>query len=77
MFNVVDCLTMETLYDCLKEAKLEKYYETFKANGVLQAESLPNLTMPEFCAMGISGSEDKRRLIKLIKVVKSVYRYDQ
>ncbi|KAK7481620.1 hypothetical protein BaRGS_00027136 [Batillaria attramentaria] len=65
---------MGTLYDCLREARLEKYYPAFRANGITRSESLANLTMPEFCAMGITGSEDRRRLVELVNIIKSVHR---
>nr|KAG5695524.1 hypothetical protein BaRGS_008027 [Batillaria attramentaria] len=64
---------MGTLYDCLREARLEKYYPAFRANGITRSESLANLTMPEFCAMGITGSEDRRRLVELVNIIKSVH----
>ena len=66
---------MGTLYECLREARLEKYYPAFRANGITRSESLANLTMPEFCAMGISGAEDRRRLVELVNIIKSVHRY--
>ena len=64
---------MGTLYECLREARLEQFYPAFRANGITRSEALINLGMPEFCALGITGSEDKRRLIELVNIIKSVH----
>ncbi|XP_005100746.1 uncharacterized protein LOC101848438 [Aplysia californica] len=64
---------MGTLYECLREARLEQFYPAFRANGITRSEALINLGMPEFCALGITASEDKRRLIELVNIIKSVH----
>lgn len=65
---------MGTLYNCLREARLEKYYPSLVANGITRSEALATLTMTEFTAIGVSGTEDKRRLMELIGIIKSVHR---
>lgn len=64
---------MGTLYECLREARLEQFYPAFQANGITRSEALINLGMPEFCALGITASEDKRRLIELVNIIKEVH----
>lgn len=34
---------MGTLYECLKEARLEKYYEIFRINGITRSEATRNI----------------------------------
>ncbi|CAL1527967.1 unnamed protein product [Lymnaea stagnalis] len=65
---------MGTLYECLREARLEQFYPAFRANGITRSEALINLGMPEFCALGITATEDKRRLVELVNIIKSVHR---
>ncbi|XP_059171557.1 mucin-5AC-like isoform X2 [Physella acuta] len=64
---------MSTLLDFLREARLEQFYPAFRANGITQSEALINLGMPEFFALGITASEDKRRLVELVNIIKSVH----
>uniref|UniRef100_A0A2C9JU95 Kinesin motor domain-containing protein n=1 Tax=Biomphalaria glabrata TaxID=6526 RepID=A0A2C9JU95_BIOGL len=65
---------MTTLYECLREARLDHFYPAFRANGITRSETLITLGMAEFCALGITTAEDKRRLVELINIVKSVHR---
>lgn len=67
---------MGTLYECLREARLEKYYPAFRANGIMHSQELAHVTMAEFAAMGISGTEDRRRLTDLVNIIKTVSRYE-
>lgn len=64
---------MGTLYECLREARLEQFYPAFRANGITRSETLINLGMPEFFALGITSSEDKRRLVELVSIIKAVH----
>ena len=64
---------MGTLYECLREARLEQFYPAFQANGITRSEALINLGMPEFCALGITANEDKRRLMELVNIIKEVH----
>lgn len=64
---------MSTLLDFLREVRLEQFYPAFRANGITQSEALINLGMPEFFALGITASEDKRRLVELVNIIKSVH----
>ncbi|GFR69175.1 kinesin-like protein [Elysia marginata] len=64
---------MGTLYECLREARLEQFYPAFQANGITRSEALISLGMPEFCALGITTNEDKRRLMELVNIIKEVH----
>ncbi|BFY97058.1 hypothetical protein BsWGS_00098 [Bradybaena similaris] len=64
---------MGTLYEFLREARLEQFYPAFRANGITRSDALIALGMPEFYALGITSSEDKRRLIELVNIIKSVH----
>ncbi|XP_052102725.1 uncharacterized protein LOC127736191 [Mytilus californianus] len=64
---------MGTLYECLKEARLEKYYPTLRVNGITKSEALARLTPQDCAAIGITSHEDRRRLVELINIIKSVH----
>ncbi|KAL3867065.1 hypothetical protein ACJMK2_044298 [Sinanodonta woodiana] len=64
---------MGTLFECLKEARLEKYFSSFRARGITKSESLAKLSIQDCPALGITVPEDKRRLVELISIVKAVY----
>ena len=62
----------DCLYQCLKEAKLEKYFRNFVNGGLQHCESLLQLSMQEYPRYGVVLMEDRLRLFKLIQIVKSV-----
>ncbi|XP_006818343.1 uncharacterized protein LOC102803413 [Saccoglossus kowalevskii] len=62
------------LYECLREAKLQKYYPNFEMGGITRSEGLTNLTMQEYSTYGIDDMEDRKRLFQLIQIIKSVQR---
>lgn len=64
---------MGTLLECLKEARLEKYYPSFRAQGLTRSEALTHLTPHDCSSFGINSAEDRRRLIQLIEIVKQVH----
>ncbi|RUS79447.1 hypothetical protein EGW08_012788 [Elysia chlorotica] len=64
---------MGTLYECLREARLEQFYPAFQANSITRSEDLINLGMPEFFALGITANEDVRRLVELVNIIKDVH----
>lgn len=64
---------MGTLYECLREAKLERYYPSFRAQGITKSEALTRLTASDYPAFGITSAEDKRRLVELISIIKAVH----
>ncbi|XP_041371129.1 uncharacterized protein LOC121384701 [Gigantopelta aegis] len=64
---------MGTLFECLREARLEKYYPAFRANGIIRSEMLSRLTLDDCMALGITSLDDKRRVIELINIIKSVH----
>lgn len=63
---------MGTLYDCLLEVNLEKYYETFLNHGISKAESLLKLTPRDYGILGVNTTEERRRLYELINLLRSV-----
>ncbi|XP_069137468.1 uncharacterized protein [Argopecten irradians] len=67
---------MGTLFECLREARLEKYYPTLRVNGITKSESLAKLTLEDCEAIGVTSTDDKRRLIELINIIKSVHQSD-
>ncbi|XP_033750004.1 uncharacterized protein LOC117334470 [Pecten maximus] len=67
---------MGTLFECLREARLEKYYPTLRVNGITKSESLAKLTLEDCEAIGVTSTEDKRRLVELINIIKSVHQSD-
>ncbi|XP_060563400.1 kinesin-like protein KIF24, partial [Ruditapes philippinarum] len=64
---------MGTLYECLREAKLERYFPSFRAQGITKSEALTRLTASDYPAFGITSAEDKRRLVELISIIKAVH----
>ncbi|XP_071109625.1 uncharacterized protein [Haliotis cracherodii] len=64
---------MGTLYECLREARLEKYYPTFRANGITRSETLSRLSLHDCTVMGITSVDDRRRMTELINIIKSVH----
>ena len=68
---------MGTLFECLKEARLEKYYPSFRAQGITKSEALTRLTVQDCTSFGINSAEDKRRLLELINIVKSVHNVEK
>ncbi|KAK3098721.1 hypothetical protein FSP39_022400 [Pinctada imbricata] len=64
---------MGTLFECLKEARLEKYYQTLRINGITRSEALARLDPDDYEAIGIDTPEDRRRLEELISIIKSVH----
>ena len=64
---------MGTLLECLREARLEKYYPSFRAQGITRSEALTRLTVQDSSSFGINAAEDRRRFIQLIEIVKQVH----
>lgn len=62
----------DCLYECLKEARLEKYYQNFVNGGLYHCEALLKLSMQDYPRYGVVLMEDRLRLFKLIQIVKSV-----
>lgn len=63
---------MGTLYECLKEVKLEKHYPALRANGITRSDLLVRLSPRDYDSIGITSTEEKRRLVELISIIKSV-----
>ncbi|KAM4709621.1 kinesin-like protein KIF24 [Discoglossus pictus] len=60
------------LFDCLREADLEKYYPQFLSLGLHKIEELAKITMRDYTTLGVNNMEDRKRLFQLIKIVQSV-----
>ena len=72
-FHGTEANTMGTLLECLREARLEKYYPSFRAQGITRSEALTRLTVHDCSTFGINSADDRRRLIQLIEIVKQVH----
>ncbi|KAL4228105.1 Kinesin-like protein kif24 [Mactra antiquata] len=64
---------MGTLFECLREAKLERYYPSFRAQGITKSEALTRLNINDCHIFGITSQDDKKRLAELISIVKAVH----
>lgn len=60
------------LYECLKEAHLERYYKNFTIGGLTSCDALIGLSMQQYPEYGIVSMDDRLKLFKLIQIVKSV-----
>lgn len=60
------------LFECLKEARLERYYSSFVANGVTDCGRLSELLALDYQKYGVSMMEDRLRLHRLVSIVNSV-----
>lgn len=67
---------MGSLYECLREARLEKFYPTLRANGFSSAESLIELSVEDVSALGNVTTDEQRRLFELVDIIRSVYEVD-
>ncbi|KFO73858.1 Kinesin-like KIF24 [Cuculus canorus] len=57
------------LYECLCEAKLEKYYPLFAAFGLQKIDELAKVSMEDFTKLGIHDMSDRKRLFQLIRII--------
>ncbi|CAI9717635.1 KIN-7M, chloroplastic [Octopus vulgaris] len=64
---------MGTLYDCLREVHLERYYSSFLTHGISKAESLVKLTPRDYGAFGLNTTDERRRLYELINLLRSIF----
>ncbi len=62
----------DCLYECLKEAHLEKYYAVFVQQGLRHCESLLGLSMQDYNRYGVVVMADRLRLFKLIQIIRTV-----
>ncbi|XP_078620933.1 uncharacterized protein LOC144887526 [Branchiostoma floridae x Branchiostoma japonicum] len=60
------------LYECLREARLERYYPNFESQGLTMSEGLSELTMQDYSRFGVEDMHDRKRLFQLIQVIKMV-----
>ncbi|XP_019640476.1 PREDICTED: kinesin-like protein KIF24 [Branchiostoma belcheri] len=60
------------LYECLREARLERYYPNFESQGLTMSEGLSELTMQDYSKFGVEDMHDRKRLFQLIQVIKMV-----
>ena len=62
----------DCLFECLKEAHLDRYYPNFIQRGLHNCESLVTLSMPDYPRYGVVSMEDRLHLFKLIQIIKSI-----
>ncbi|NWS00522.1 KIF24 protein, partial [Motacilla alba] len=58
------------LYECLCEAKLEKYYPHFAAFGLQKIDELAKVSMEDYTKLGVHDINDRKRLFQLIRIIK-------
>ncbi|NWZ81779.1 KIF24 protein, partial [Poecile atricapillus] len=58
------------LYECLREAELEKYYPRFAAFGLQKIDELVKVSMEDYTKLGIHDTNDRKRLFQLIRIIK-------
>ncbi|NXY45817.1 KIF24 protein, partial [Ceuthmochares aereus] len=57
------------LYECLREAELEKYYPLFAAFGLQKIDELAKVSMEDFTKLGVHDMNDRKRLFQLIRII--------
>ncbi|NXA06592.1 KIF24 protein, partial [Sapayoa aenigma] len=58
------------LYECLREADLEKYYPHFAAFGLQKIDELAKVSMEDYTKLGVHDMNDRKRLFQLIRIFK-------
>ncbi|NXF76032.1 KIF24 protein, partial [Sclerurus mexicanus] len=58
------------LYECLREADLEKYYPHFVASGLQKIDDLAKISMEDYTKLGVQDMNDRKRLFQLIRIIK-------
>ncbi|NWX29526.1 KIF24 protein, partial [Notiomystis cincta] len=58
------------LYECLREAELEKYYPHFAAFGLQKVDELAKVSMEDCTKLGVHDVNDRKRLFQLIRIIK-------
>ncbi|NXC05862.1 KIF24 protein, partial [Orthonyx spaldingii] len=58
------------LYECLREAELEKYYPQFAAFGLQKIDELAKVSMEDYTKLGVHDINDRKRLFQLIRIIK-------
>ncbi|NXG18939.1 KIF24 protein, partial [Grallaria varia] len=58
------------LYECLREADLEKYYHHFVAFGLQKIDDLARISMEDYTKLGVHDMNDRKRLFQLIRIIK-------
>lgn len=61
-----------TLYECLQQVSLEKYYGKFTDRGILDIGGLLSLTMQDYPSLGISSMADRENLFYSIQTIKTL-----
>ncbi|NXM71185.1 KIF24 protein, partial [Serilophus lunatus] len=58
------------LYECLREADLEKYYPHFAALGLQKIDELAKVPMEDYTKLGVHDMNDRKRLFQLVRIIK-------
>ena len=61
-----------SLYNCLTEVKLDKFYDNFVSKRITTCEKLATISIVDFEHYGITSMNDRLRLFQLIQIIKSV-----
>ncbi|NXK87498.1 KIF24 protein, partial [Formicarius rufipectus] len=59
-----------SLYECLREADLEKYYPHFIAFGLQKIDDLAKISMEDYTKLGVHDMNDRKRLFQLVRIIK-------
>ncbi|XP_030832800.1 kinesin-like protein NACK1 isoform X2 [Strongylocentrotus purpuratus] len=57
---------------CLKEAQLDHYSSSFQGGGIGDLETLATLSMQEYNSYGVTSSQDKKQLFRLIHTLRNL-----
>ncbi|KAI9149794.1 hypothetical protein H9P43_009973 [Blastocladiella emersonii ATCC 22665] len=66
-------MSTTTLIEALQHAKLEQFYPNLAGRGISSIESLAQLTMQDYSALGVTSMDDRKRLFQLIQMIKNSY----
>ncbi|NXX10639.1 KIF24 protein, partial [Podargus strigoides] len=64
------------LYECLREAELEKYYPSFAAFGLQKIDELAKVSMKDYTKLGVHDMNDRKRLFQLVRIIKIMQKED-
>ncbi|XP_074935544.1 kinesin-like protein KIF24 [Phalacrocorax aristotelis] len=64
------------LYECLREAELEKYYAHFAAFGLQKIDELAKVSTKDYTKLGVHDMNDRKRLFQLIRIIKIMQEED-
>ncbi|KAG9285821.1 hypothetical protein G9A89_013246 [Geosiphon pyriformis] len=66
-------MTTSLFLETLRRADLETYYPNFSTAGINDLRGLASLSFQDYSILGITATEDRKRLFQLIQTIKSEY----